>query len=376
MSNLLVEDVKKIDDVLKKFKLIDQSLMNIEKNISKDISTSLIKEIENSIKTQEKTLKMLMGRLNSDKISDAQRQSMGPGIADLRNAIDEKKKELDIIKGLNGNIKNLTDTLYTQLNEVKNVLNDMDIARKKLDTQTQNNVKALANFDKALGQMEGASEKLKHDMLQVGEQAKLAEEIPIRATEGVATIFNTMISIKPENLGLQPMMKEYYLKDVIPSIQDVKMLIQKSNVLDKLITIIQTSITNLDKIYTQLSNTANKIIGKSKIDENNSKNITAAMDYVTKMVASEQSTRLNVANNVTTTLDKIVSSINAEISNIDVEMNKLQNAEKGVLNQLSKALSIIIKNKSRVSDEFKKEANNFNQNMAQATQKINEGRKI
>jgi len=375
VGKLLNEDITKINDIINKFKQIELSLRKIEQRITSDIGQSLIKKVESHIKDQQKKLDLLAKELSSSKTSEIARQNIGPAIDALHTEIQTNNTELAKLNSMKEEINNYVKELDKTFVAIRDILQDMDLAKKKINYQAQKNTKFLSNFDKSVVQMDGAAKMLNHNMIELGQQTEIIEEIPAKAIGNVGTIFDRMISTDPNKFGLQLQMKKFYAEDIIPSIDDINLIIKNGARLDGPISAIQTSIASIQNAYVNLKKAAEAIIGNTPKSMDASNKLSQVTGYVKALVASEAGTRTNMTNQAIGRLDRIKSSLTGEVQKIDVETQNLQNAEKRVIGELSKALTIIVKNKSRVDVKFKQGADAFNQNMAQATQKINEQRK-
>ncbi len=374
ISKSFTEDIGKINEAIEHFSKIDSALTKVEGNISKDIGKSLLKRVDKKIRADEKKVKEAMKKLESGK-SKEQMMELGSGVDALRKDLDKKKQSAEKVKQMTTELDGFTKALHDKLSEVKTAVGQIKSAENNVNQQEAKNVGFLTKFDKAVQEMDLASEQLNRNMMELAQKTELAEQVPVEAINGVAKIFDTMISTKPEKLGLQPEMKIFYADNIIPFINEIKVVIGNGASVDELIAPLQKGIEDVNRAYESLKVAAAEIINESRKDINTSKAISETMSYVDKVIVSEKTARTQMTNEVLRRLDQATSEITNEIQTVEAEIQNLQHSEQKVLGELSKALQIIVKHKSRVDDQFKQKADNFNIKMAEATQNITQERK-
>jgi hypothetical protein len=364
----LNEDIIKIDDSISKFSAINNDLQNIEKRIPGHIGSELLKKAESKIEVQKTKLKTLQAQLKSKKTSTANIPIISGEIDQLNTETNNSEKELDALKNTGNIVKSYVSELDNMIKEIRNILLDVNTARKTIDNQDQKTIKFVKSFDVLVAKMDLATKSLTVDMNKLHATSTLTEEVPIKATIHVSEIFNQLIEL---HLNI----KKFYEQELLPFVNDLKIVVGNSSRLEDPIRNIKSSTFKIENAYLQLKDSVEKMIGKDVGKSNLSTKIKEVSTYTENLLRNERNARDIVNSQTIKTIDKIIKDTTNEIQNITVELQKLQSTEKKVLNKLSQALELVVKHKTRANAEFGKEAAQFTTQMSEATQKIHESRK-
>jgi DNA repair exonuclease SbcCD ATPase subunit len=375
----IADDIGKIDDAIGKIQHIENGLKIVKKNILKDIGDEVFEKINAEIKRQGEELKKDEKKLSSENLPKGE----------VREALNEAASKLGTIKLTNEEILKQAKPMREAINgyfkgldvaitDTKVKLKNIKPAGDKIKVDYSAIAKSLEEHKKAIEKMIDASKKLKSDLESSAKHSKSnIEQIPIDATTGVAKVFTGLIETK-ESTG------RLYTNGILPMIGDVRMLELNTRELNKPISAIQESILKVQTAYTDLiqfyargilgddADIQKKLLGMRKI--NTTKKVEELVKYVEEIVKHEDSLREQMSVQTIESLNRSEASIKEEISKIQGEVEQIIIKQKFVLGKLTASLNLILKHKLRVNESFQQEADKYKQQMAQATQKVNEPR--
>jgi hypothetical protein len=374
------KDFKKMTDVIAKCKHIDKGLKDIEEDMKKSLKYDIIEKVEKHIENEIKNIEKLEHKANSKDMMttdtsplEAQQQGLIVNqIIKLKEQIPEKQKVLEAIKATKAEIDNLATEIGKATNIIREVLKRMESAQKNVNNDATEAVAFIKTYDISIDNMKRGSEAFSTNVKKLSSQEitiTSLETIPIQANMDIGKVFNEMIAANKKTIV-------FYSEKLKKLIDDVKIVVGNDAEITRLITTLKKDLMKINNSYVGIKESADQIIGKpQRADASSRRRLQNIMNKATEIEAKDAIERNKIINEAINKLDAIENiTIPTEVQNIKAENDKIITSGTNISNQLTNALDVIIKNKSRLDTEFMRKAENLTQNVDTAVKNMRDVR--
>jgi hypothetical protein len=337
----------------------------IEENFKDDMLNGIIKSVEEKIKKDNRKKKEIARRNKGKKLNEDAKGAIDHQLAQLDIATANGEKILAEIKTTKSTILALATEIGTTTNTIKTMLNDMESAQKKVDQQKTKTLEFTKTFDNAIKTMKLGSKIFSTNISELSSKdiKENLEAIPMQATADIGEIFTEMMNIHDKAIVLY--------NNINIMIDDLKPTIGNDARINIATAALQNSLSQIGKSYDKMKRSAEPIIGLKMTNDDKLQRI---LNATQEIESKEANVRKTVVNETITKLDSIKALIPQEIQHIQAENENIKKSEDNILRQLTKALVVIVQNKSRLDRNFESQMQNFEVNIADSIKNLKDSR--
>lgn len=368
LLNNTLENVKRIDDILKRTKRAERYLTYIEKKVAKDMGQEVLKHVRDELKKIYAAKKRSQDTFNAT-IKTASPEMRASLIENQKKTMADFKRSIQTMEINEAHIRNTIDifikqymaTMTKTINEIKKIVSDQITFEQDLKKKVNNAYSDAQKYNEFMKKLEIAVEKLNGQIAKIQQQENqkdvVIEGIISEANAGVTEMFSSLLEINNHTIRL-------FQNDILPLLDDFKRMdIQASqlgasiNELNKGSLQIQTSYENLKKAVsfdkTGQSDNINKIL--------------MAINTLSNTAAQE---RQQVITQTISQMDKTKADIQNELNKMAQENQHLGDRQRKVMDSLDKAMKTLADIRKKEMDKITQAAEKMNVATAQAAQNL------
>lgn len=370
LLNNILENVKKVEDVLKRTKRAEHYIAYIEKQVTKDMGQEVLKHVDKTLNDLKKA------KINSNKGWDEQimaaraaknftaMNQLKQNKIEAANKIDESIRLVSINKArikssLEIFIKQYIGAVDKTIAEIKKIVSDQITFQQNLSKKVNDAFNDAKQYDLYIKNLEEAIEKIGGISYRVEkEDTAGVEELIMKSQIAIEGMFLQISNIN--NLTIQ-----LFSKDIKAILDDFQKLDIQSSQLGNAIDGLTKSSEQVEQQYENLKKSAS--FDKKGQSENIAK-ILRAIDTMSKTSSQE---RQQVINQTINQINKTEADLNNELSKMVQENQRLKNTQDKVINSLKRALDTMTKIRARDTTKIENSTTKMETVTAQQTQNLN-----
>lgn len=370
LLNNILENAKKVEDILKRTKRAEHYISYIEKKVTKDMGQEVLKHMDKALDDLKRA------KINSNKGWDE--QIMTAKAAKNVFAMNElKKNKIETANKIDANIRLLSinkakikssiDIFIKQyigavdktISEIKKIVSDQITFQQDLNKKINNAFNDAKLYYKYIKDLEGAVDKIGGVSYRVeNEDTAGVEELIMKSQIAIEGMFLQVSNINNLTIKL-------FREDIKAILDDFQKLDIQSSELGNAIDKLTKSSEQVEQQYENLKKSAS--FNKTGQSENIAK-ILRAIDTMSKTSSQE---RQQVINQTINQINKIEADLNNELTKMIQENQRLKNTQDKVINSLKRALDTLTKVRTRETTRIEQAANKMDTVAAQQAQNLN-----
>jgi hypothetical protein len=369
LDNIL-DNVKKVEDILKRTKRAEHYISYIEKQVAKDMGKEVLIYMGN-------TIKKLKTQRSNDTIAWNQQikeaENAKNGMADQlkiekKRTIDQLNHNINLAEVNEAKVKETVDNfikIYTPavektISDIKKIVSEQVTFQKDLNKKVIDAFNDSKSYGLYINNLQGAIEKIGGVAYRIEKEDPNATEISELITKSQIAIEGMFLQIS----NINNLTIKLFSKDIKAILDDFQKLDIQSSQLGNSINGLTTSSEQVQQSYENLKKTAS--FEKAGQSDNISK-ILRAIDTMSKTSAQE---RQQIITQTINQINKTEADLNNELNKIIQENQRLITAQTKVMDSLKRALTTITTLKQKESVRIEQASEKVNTTTAQAAQKI------
>jgi|GEM_PF-4247179 len=359
----LARDMDAIDRSIKNAKKLETNATRIDKKLENSLGRQIIAQVELKLATKKESLKQLLQRIKSAKRSQSNAvlaDQLEVQLAAIQAEVSTIKTELQSMKVMKQQLSKLLGAVKQSLASVVSMTKAVIAAEDGLKSQRKKQMEALATFAQdqerltiAFAQFTSFSKSLATDAA--------SENIVVDATVGVGGIFTAILASTTRAKEYHTTTSSIFAEEMIHIYQETQQL---SSVLQGL----HSGFVQTNNAYVTLKAAGKQLLGDvvSKEDQQ----IIGAAASIEQLALKQGQQRSRLIQETFQALEGSGQKVQNLIADLGRSLEQTSRSEQTLLQQLSRALDIIVKNKSRVHQEFTTQGQQFTAKVAQAQEQV------
>lgn len=370
LLNNILENVKKVEDVLKRTKRAEHYIAYIEKQVTKDMGQEVLKHIDKSLDDLKKAKTnsnkgwdeqimaaraaknvVAMNQLKQNKVEAANKIDANIRLVSINKA--KIKSSLEIF------IKQYTGAVDKAISEIKKIVSDQITFQQDLSKKVNDAFSDAKQYDLYIKNLEGAIEKVGGVSYRVEkEDTAGVEELIMKSQIAIEGMFMQISNIN--NLTIKLFSK------------DIKVILDYFQRLDIQSSQLGNAIDGLTKSSEQVEQQYENLKKSASFDKTGqSENITKILRAIDTMSKTSSQERQQVINQTINQINKTEADLNNELGKMTQENDRLKNTQDKVINSLKRALDTMTKIRTRETTKIENAATKMEAVAVQQAQNLN-----
>ncbi len=368
LLNSTLENVKRIDDILKRTKRAERYLTYIEKKVAKDMGQEVLQHVRDELKKIYAAKKRSQDTFNAT-IKTASPEMRASLIENQKKTMADFKRSIQTMEINESHIRNTIDifikqymvTMTKTINEIKKIVSDQITFEQDLKKKVNNAYSDAKQYDAFMKKLETAVEKLNGQIARIQQQENqkdvVIEGIIAEANAGVTEMFSSLLEINNHTIRL-------FQNDILPLLDDFKRMdIQASQ--------LGASITELNKgslqIQTSYENLKKAVSFDKTGQSDNINKILIAINTLSNTAAQE---RQQVITQTISQMDKTKADVQNELNKMAQENQHLGDKQRKVMSSLDNAMKTLAGIRKKEGNTITNASDKMNVATAQAAQNL------